>query len=233
MTKSADFSPPFSPILFVGLMMRPLSPRLLQPALDAAMAAMVRRHPAVFERLAALDYPRFIIDPLDLPFRFLLITGPERPYLTLIDDDSGQEAQAIVRGGLLMLIALLEGRIDGDALFFSRDLAIEGDTEAVVALRNAVDGEDIDLIADFLAPTGPLQRPLARLARGLGGMMDRAQHDAATLRAAILEPALRRNAAQARRLRELEEKVASLSRAVRRRPAARPSTARPSTPARS
>jgi predicted lipid carrier protein YhbT len=39
---------------------------------------------------------------------------------------------------------LLEGKLDGDALFFSRDLVVDGDTEAVVMLRNIIDGaEDI------------------------------------------------------------------------------------------
>jgi hypothetical protein len=45
------------------------------------------------------------------------------------------------------LIGLLDGAYDGDALFFSRDLVIEGDTAAVLALRNAI--EDTALTPDL------------------------------------------------------------------------------------
>lgn len=37
---------------------------------------------------------------------------------------------------------MIDGEDDGDAMFFARDLVINGDTEAVVSLRNAID--DID-----------------------------------------------------------------------------------------
>jgi len=50
------------------------------------------------------------------------------------------------------MIELLEGRADGDALFFSRTLTVEGDMEAVVALRNAIDGSEI--YNRSLAPPG-------------------------------------------------------------------------------
>jgi len=59
-----------------------------------------------------------------------------------------------------MLIDLLEGRLDGDALFFSRELTVEGDTEAVLLLRNAVDSDEVDLFEDLLSVLGPLAGPL-------------------------------------------------------------------------
>jgi predicted lipid carrier protein YhbT len=43
-----------------------------------------------------------------------------------------------------VLVGMLDGSYDGDALFFSRDLVIEGDTSAVLALRNALDDAEID-----------------------------------------------------------------------------------------
>ncbi len=158
--------PPFSPVLLAGIAARPLPPVLLQPFLDAAMAALCRRHPAMFERLSGLDNPTFLIDPIDLPLVFLLEAVPERPRLTALRR-ADDRAAAVIRGPLMNLIELAEGRIDGDALFFSRGLVIEGDTEAVVALRNAVDDTDIDLAGDILSSLGPLAEP-ARRALGLG-----------------------------------------------------------------
>ena len=40
---------------------------------------------------------------------------------------------------------------------FPRDLAIEGDTEAVVALRNAIDDSELDLAAEAAELLGPLK----------------------------------------------------------------------------
>ena len=40
---------------------------------------------------------------------------------------------------LRLLLSLVDGEDDGDAAFFSRDLVIAGNTEAVVSLRNALD----------------------------------------------------------------------------------------------
>ena len=51
-------------------------------------------------------------------------------------------------------MGLIDGSYDGDALFFSRDLVVEGDIEAVIALRNAIDDAGVDLVADTAALLG-------------------------------------------------------------------------------
>lgn len=66
-------------------------------------------------------------------------------------------------GKLVLLLALLEGQIDGDAVFFSRSLTITGDMEAMLALRNALDDCNIDLPADIARMSGPFA-PLVRRA---------------------------------------------------------------------
>ena len=156
-----------TPVLLAGLITRPLPPRLLQPILDGIFAVLKRRHPDLFERLSCLSAPLFLIDPVDLPLVFLLDANPDRPRLTATRKSDGR-AGAVIRGPLITLIDLLEGRMDGDALFFSRGLTIEGNTEAVVALRNAVDDADINLRDDLLAFLGPMALP-ARHAFDLGG----------------------------------------------------------------
>ena len=207
-----------SPVLLLGFALRPAPPGLLQPFASLAMAAMLRRHRSVLERLEILENPVFLIDPVDLPFRLLLDLGQPSPRLrVLAEDDVCEQQAATIRGSLLALVDLLEGRVDGDALFFSRALGVEGDVEAVVALRNAVDGADISLIDDLLAPLGPLGAPAHRLAALGGALFRRAERDLETLRAAIVGPLARRCDAQDSALRELDETVAGLPRKRERR----------------
>ena len=155
-------TPPLSPVLLAGLALRPLPVAPLGPLLSLAMSALGRRHPAVFDRLANLGDACFVIDPVDLPFCFLLRPGSGAPRLDAIKDGAIKDgaikdgaikdgahaagATAVIRGPLLALIDLLEGRVDGDALFFSRNLTIEGDTGAVLTLRNAVDSGEIKVV---------------------------------------------------------------------------------------
>ena len=43
---------------------------------------------------------------------------------------------------------MVDGQLDGDALFFTRELVVEGDTEAVVCLRNAIDDTEGSIAED-------------------------------------------------------------------------------------
>ncbi|MEI8395929.1 MAG: SCP2 sterol-binding domain-containing protein [Rhodospirillaceae bacterium] len=177
----------------------PLGLAPIQPGLDLMMSALRRRHPGAFERLAELGETTLLVDPVDLPAVFLLRVG-SRPSLRACrrDDPRIAESRTRIRGALAVLLDLFEGRIDGDALFFSRALTIEGDTELVVGLRNAVDGEDFDLIVDLGSLFGPLarlplRRPLERTAKALRDLHDE-----------ILAPVSRRLDRFERRLDRLE-----------------------------
>lgn len=214
MTHKQRAAPPFSPILLAGFAMRPLPPALLQPALNAAMAAIQNRHPGVFDRLSSLNDPTFLIDPIDLPFAFILDASASQPSLRAwrkIDGGQKPKAAAIIRGPLLVLLDLLEGSIDGDAQFFSRDLEIEGDTEAVVALRNAVDGAEMDVIGDVLSFTGPFAGPARRAVEMAGRFFTLFKDDLETLRASVIAPAMRRSQAEAERMKKMEEKLNALA----------------------
>lgn len=204
--------PALSPVLLLGFALRPAPRAPMQVAATLAMAAMARRHRAVFERLDGLENPLFLIEPADLPIRFLLSVALPSPRLTVLGDDEepGAEPAATIRGPMPALIDLLEGRIDGDALFFSRALAVEGDMAAVVALRNAVDGAEVSLVEDLLAPLGPLGAPARALVRAGGTLYRRAERDLETLRAALVAPVARRCDVQENRLRDLDETVSRL-----------------------
>ena len=63
---------------------------------------------------------------------------------------------ARIAGTFLDLFDLIDGSLDGDALFFSRKLRVTGDTEAVVALRNALDDVDGGVVESITRAFGPL-----------------------------------------------------------------------------
>ncbi len=137
----------------------------VQPLLDLAIAAVTRRHPEFTARLRGLGQPRYLIDPIDLPWVFAMSPTSAPPRLVAIPrKGQAPPAAAAIRAKFLTLIDLLEGRLDGDALFFSRELVIEGDVEAVIALRNAIEDSEIGLIEDLLAPLpmAPLVGDVAR-----------------------------------------------------------------------
>jgi predicted lipid carrier protein YhbT len=68
---------------------------------------------------------------------------------------------------------MVDTSLDGDALFFTRELRVSGDVEAVVALRNALDdcdGSVLDSIASAFGPfSGPAGLALSTLRVMTGG----------------------------------------------------------------
>ncbi|WP_183489613.1 ubiquinone anaerobic biosynthesis accessory factor UbiT [Martelella radicis] len=128
---------------------------------------LVRRHPGLFERLGEHRSKRYAFRPIDLPFVF--VVSPADEEVTVLRGDAADGADASVEGPFFMLLALMEGRLDGDALFFSRDLAISGDMEAMLALRNALDDCEIDLPTDLSTLAGPFAPVVARTAARIRG----------------------------------------------------------------
>lgn len=216
---ATNSAPLFGPVLFAALPagLLPLQP--LQAALDRLMELLRRRHPAVFERLSEIRDPRFLIDAVDLPLVFVLNASPAAPRLVVLRREAAMRSPpaTAIRGPLLSLIALLEGRIDGDALFFSRDLTVEGDTEAVVALRNAVDSAEVDILGDVLATLGPLDS-LARRGFGLAvGAFVRAETDLRRLQSALLRSTDRRLDALERHQADLSGQIEAIAQPTERR----------------
>ena len=79
--------------------------------------------------------------------------GPDRGAVA-----TASGADCRIAGQLSALLGLVHGAVDGDALFFSRDLVIEGDTEAALALRNAVDDAELDLSEEIARLAPPWRR---------------------------------------------------------------------------
>lgn len=127
---------------------------------DLLLKQVLRVHPKLFDRLGEYGGTRFAFVPTDFPFSFSI--QPNERSLATSRRGSPTQADATITGPLVLMLALAEGRVDGDALFFARRLLVSGDMEAVLALRNALDDSDIDLVKSMTELTGPM--------RGLAGM---------------------------------------------------------------
>lgn len=141
-----------------GLLMAPLPLPLLQPLLRHIAYALVRKRPELFARLGPHQRTRFLIDPTNLPFVLMLQPDRERPVLKALRRWCDVEGDARIAGTVLTLLGMVDGRLDGDALFFTRELIVEGDTEAVVSLRNALDDLERSIADDVAVLFGPAGR---------------------------------------------------------------------------
>jgi predicted lipid carrier protein YhbT len=145
---------------------------LLQPILSLIGTQVARKQPDVFLRLGPHAQKSFIIDPTDVPFVLELKPRPEAPSLTAWRRGEAPNGHSRIAGSFLDLFDLIDGSLDGDALFFSRKLRVTGDTEAVVALRNALDDVDGGVVESITKAFGPLA-PVAAMTvshlRTLGG----------------------------------------------------------------
>lgn len=209
-------TPPFSPVLVGGLLLRAIPPEIVQPIADRLARRVQVRHPGLFERLNPLGPKRFLVDVVDLPWQFLLMIADGEGAVSVLRKGDTAEVDATIRAPLKVLFGLLDGSIDGDAMFFTRDLVYEGDTEAVVALRNALDGADIDFLDDVAAGFGPLADPAKAIAQKILKAVARVETDMEILGESLVSPAVRRAEAQQRRIDELEERCARLEKTLRR-----------------
>lgn len=130
---------------------------LLRVMLSAYMRNFAKAHPEVFQRLGVYGEKRFLIRASDLSFVFLLEPSQSAPRVEVYPRDATDlKYDAAISGTLPTLLKLVGGSSDGDAEFFSRDLTIEGDTEAVVALRNAIDNAELSFVKEAMRMFWPL-----------------------------------------------------------------------------
>ena len=157
-------------------------PFVLARAVAMLLRGMERAHPKLFQNLARLKPSIVYVEPTDLPHRFeLKYGGDEKPTVRVLDKGGQGAADSYIKGNLDILLNLLEGRIDGDALFFTRGLVITGDTSAIVGLRNTLEREEIDLFADITGMFGPLAKPVGRALTALGHVRETAKNRVAAV----------------------------------------------------
>ncbi len=130
---------------------------LLQPFLARIVNGVAARFPELIERLGPHRRSRYVIDPVDLPFALYLVPDPAQLTFRAISRSEAPGYDARIAGTFATLLQLVDCGRDGDAMFFSRDLDISGNTEAVVSLRNAVDNVDgsvAEVAAGLFGPPG-------------------------------------------------------------------------------
>lgn len=127
---------------------------VLQSAATLMLKQILQLHPDLFARLGKYCEKRYAFLPSDVPLAF--VVEPSLSAISVRRKAKCPSADATVEGPIFLLLALLEGRQDADALFFSRDLTVTGDMEAMLALRNALDDNALDLARDLGSIAGPL-----------------------------------------------------------------------------
>ncbi len=215
---SRPMVPPFSPVLLAGMALSPVPPSLFQPIFTRLIKMVCRRHPEILDAVASFAGKRVEIDPIDMPFALILEIDPVVPRLHVIGrrDLEKESIDAAIRAPLEILTAMVEGRIDGDAVFFSRQLTIEGDTEIVLALRNAIDGAGIVLAHSLAEPLGPLAPPAERILRSAGAVYSHLSGSLERIRQSLIAPAIRGVDIQSARTDEIETQLDTLHRKARR-----------------
>ena len=164
---------PLFPALAAKLM-QPLPLFPLRLAAQKVVDSVAARHPGLFARLGDQAGKTFLLDPTDLPFAFLLRPRQEKPEIDVVKRGEAAAWEAHIAGPFAALLGMLHGTMDGDALFFSRDIVIEGDTEAVLALRNALDDAEIDILGEVTAILGPLGPAMEAALRHVTPLAERA-----------------------------------------------------------
>jgi len=167
-------SPMMGPLQGVpGWLLAALPLAVLRPILGHIATHVARTRPQLFSRLGAHADKLYMIDPIDLPFVLLLRPNSARPSLSAARRSTRPQHDAAIGGTFLNLLAMMDGSLDGDALFFSRDLRVSGDTEAVVALRNALDDFEGSALDAAVSSFGPLAPPLQLAVSALRNMRTR------------------------------------------------------------
>lgn len=144
---------------------KPIPVPVLNIVLTRIVGRVIKKHPRIFARMAGHHHKSFRIDPTNLPFMLVLKPQPEAPVLKAYRKSRAPDASASISGSFLKLLGMMDGRYDGDALFFTRDIRVEGDTEAIVSLRNALDDIDGSIAEETAACFGMFGRGGLALAR--------------------------------------------------------------------
>jgi predicted lipid carrier protein YhbT len=132
-----------------------LTPELLLAPLIAALATHLLRGQPVRERLAQLagKYVSLLITDPACELRFRI---GDRGLAGGWDSRAGTGWDVRIRGSFDDFWLMATRAEDPDTLFFNRRLAIEGDTETGLTLKNLLDALEYDWHAHAAAVAGPL-----------------------------------------------------------------------------
>lgn len=143
--------PDFKPSLLLGILAKPIARGpILQNAINRLTKLFIQKHPKVITKMAEYTPARLVLIPSDMPFCFFVEFTKDNMQINIIDQNAfdGKNLTCIT-ASLELFIKMLEGNLDGDALFFSRQLTVAGDTTIIVALRNILEAENVNIKTDI------------------------------------------------------------------------------------
>src|SRR5512141_1917939 len=178
MPRSSRAAPPASSLRALlqnipGILLAAAPLAVIQPILGHIAAHVAKNRPELFARLGVHARKRF---PTDLPFVLVLSPDNNRPQLRAYRRYENPAHHAVIAGKFFILLDMIDGTLEGDALFFTRDLRVGGDTEAVVALRNALDDFEGSALDSVAGSFGPLAKPAALAVSALRAMQTSHHH---------------------------------------------------------
>lgn len=147
---------------------------VLTLALSRYVVAMRSRHPEILERMGPYATKSILINPTDLPLALLLLPSNAHPA-SAIRLPGPCKWDACISGSIAALFAMVQGSRDGDALFFSRDIKVEGSADVVLALRNAIDASELDLLSELFILMGPIGNPAAKILRTVLSLIEKSE----------------------------------------------------------
>lgn len=139
------------------LILKPLPSRVLGGGIELVLNRLFSDAVNAGE-LSFLDGKVVTVEVTDISIRFSLTLHGRR--LKTVEAPHSVDARLTAKLGSLLLLAA--GRVDPDTLFFRRQLAITGDTELALALKNFLDSQ----LLEELLPA-PAVRIIHQLANAL------------------------------------------------------------------
>ena len=151
-----SIAPEFNSSLLYGLLAKPIICRpIIQIGISKLTKLFIDKHPRVIKKMSQFSPSRMVLVPLDMPFDFFVEFSNESLQINIIDKNTylGKNLTKIT-ASIDVFVKMLEGNLDGDALFFSRKLIIEGETTIIVALRNILEAENVNIKNDIKKSLG-------------------------------------------------------------------------------
>jgi len=201
--------PPFSPVLIAGILTQPVPLYIIDKVLEHITSNLQKNHPSILERLEAIENKKFLISPTDLPFS-IIITFLKDEIISVSTKDADIETDVRIYGSISSLVKMLDGEVDGDALFFSRELIVEGDTEALLTLRNSMDADDINILYEMLDSFGILGPIIEKFIKPSQNFSNAISDNMNLLKNSVLGTVIEELESQEAYIEKLNEKISDL-----------------------
>ena len=126
----------------------------IEQLLTLGLRRVAWRLPDIFQRLGVFQKAVFVLLPDAWPVAFELSPRARQGTVRIARATHRPPGATYIYGPLPALLGLFDGSIDADSAFFSRDIIVEGDIQAVMALHNALEAADLTM-ADLLGFAPP------------------------------------------------------------------------------